>query len=190
MNYMISFILLFSIPVWAEQKEYERSLASLNFEQWSEPLYLKSPGTQDQDTANFRGFSMSVSHLISYPKWGWSYGLGYAQGKANGGGNSIGLSYQQGQQNWSRYHLESVFFYKVVPRVGMGTQIIVSYKKISWPEDKVSFITADNGNPMGVSALIYLNLRLFQDVDLIQAIGFYSLSDSSALCKLGLGYSW
>lgn len=190
MKYLFISILIFPSILWSAEKEFERSIFSISFEQWSQPLYLKSYGTQDKDVANFRGLSLGVVQSISYAKWGWSYGVGYSQGNANGGGNSRLLAYQLGQQKWSKLQADSLFFYKVNPRIGLGIQFILSALQISWPEDQLNFITADNGNTLNVSALIHLNLRLTQNLDLIQALGFYSLSESSALTKIGIGYSW
>jgi hypothetical protein len=185
----IFLILLFSASGWALEKEYDRNIVSLNYVQWSEPLYLKSFGNQDEDTANFRGLLLGFTNSISYQKWGWSYGLGYSMGKAHGGGNSNVLSYQKAQQDWSRYQMDVAFFYKLNPRIALGTQVIVAHKQVTWPEDSVNFISADNGNSLGVSALLHMNLRLTQEIELIQAIGFYSLSESSGQCQIGLGYT-
>ncbi|MNL57218.1 hypothetical protein D3C87_1807650 [compost metagenome] len=106
-----------------------------------------------------------------------------SSGRANGGGTSSVISYEETKLPWTMFGFMPRAYYRMTGRINFGATVPVTYKNIIWPEN--SGVTADSGKKLNIFALVDMNLRLTNNLDLYQGIGPIG---NGTFWQLGLSY--
>jgi hypothetical protein len=158
--------------------------AGISLFQWNEQMTLQQNANTSTDVANFNALGLIATREVMFYNWGWSLGLLIGGGRANGGGNSQAISYLQSKQPFSMVGFEPRVFWRLSGRVSIGLTALIFNRSISWPS--ASGVTADSGHTINATAMADLYLRLFQHIDLYQAIG--PLTNYGTIWQIGLAY--
>lgn len=156
---------------------------SLSTLQWDETLRIQDGITNSHVPANYNAVTITAMKEVTYLRWGWSAGAFIGSGRSNGGSDSE--PYLADKVAFTVYGVAPRAFYRLSGRINAGLSGMLFFKVIDWPKAS-STQTVDAGRSMNISALMDLNIRLFQRWDFYTGIG--PLTEGSTIWKIGVNY--
>jgi hypothetical protein len=157
------------------------SVATMN---WNDKLKLRQGITSDTDFANYNGIAVTIQKEFNINRWGYTFGVFFGSGQANGGGNSSAITYQQSKVNFMVAGISPRGFYNFSDKVSAGVSALVFNRSITWPD--ANSITVDAGRNINATILADLNFRLFEHWDFYQGVG--PLAEGATMWKLAVAY--
>lgn len=157
----------------------------VSYLRWNESLRLQKNALLDTDSANFTGLNLNLERQVVYANWGWSAGLNFGSGRANGGGNSTQVAYSRNNEAWTSFGGIAKVFQRLTPRVSLGVATPLMFRSISWASPDGGVTEASSGQNFNLGLLFDIVLRIDKKIDLYQEIGTLN-AQGSTLWRLGV----